>query len=162
MENQPSSLRVIARGSASKRSTRFATGAHSRNCVPSPVSLGPNCRAFMQHPQRQAPSVAAPWSRRLPRNRRLPGRLRWCSAAAASPCSRRQPQHAVGAVRAPAVEPALAADLAEPSAQLGQMADEAGEVFALLAKIFPADPAGLVVLAIGIVVAVLRIADLVA
>ena len=42
------------------------------------------------------------------------------------------------------------------------MADEIGEVVAWLAEIVPAHPAGLVVLAIGVVVAVLRIADLVA
>jgi len=76
--------------------------------------------------------------------------------------SRRQPQHAVGAVGAPSVEPALATDLAEAAAQLGHVADEIGEVVALLAEVFPADPAGFVVLAIGVVVTVLRIADLVA
>src|SRR6186997_2021008 len=42
------------------------------------------------------------------------------------------------------------------------MADEAGKVFAFLAEVFPTDPTGLVVLAIGIIVAVLRIADFVA
>src|SRR5204862_534976 len=42
------------------------------------------------------------------------------------------------------------------------VAVEIGEVVALLAEIVPIDPAGLVVLAIGVVVAVLRIADLVA
>ena len=42
------------------------------------------------------------------------------------------------------------------------MADEIGEVLAFLAEIFPADPADLVVLAIGVVVAVLRVADFVA
>src|SRR5258707_9462349 len=47
-------------------------------------------------------------------------------------------------------------------AQLGHVADEIGEVVAFAAKTLPADPAGLVVLAIGIVVAVLRVADFVA
>ena len=46
--------------------------------------------------------------------------------------------------------------------QLGQMGDEAGKILAVLAEIFPTDPAGLIVLAIGIVVAQLRVADLVA
>ena len=75
---------------------------------------------------------------------------------------RRQPQHAVGAVRAPPVEPALAADLREAPPQLGEVADEIGEVVASLPRLLPADPADLVVLAIGVVVAGLRVADLVA
>ena len=62
----------------------------------------------------------------------------------------------------PSVEPALAADLREFLAQCRHVADEIGEVVALAAEMFPADPADLVVLAIGVVVAVLRVADLVA
>ena len=42
------------------------------------------------------------------------------------------------------------------------MADEIGKVLAFLAEILPADPADLVVLAIGVVVADLRVADFVA
>src|SRR3954451_2546796 len=42
------------------------------------------------------------------------------------------------------------------------MADKTGEVVALAVQAFPGDPADLVVLAIGIVVAELRVADLVA
>src|ERR1700761_7106335 len=42
------------------------------------------------------------------------------------------------------------------------MADKFGEVVAFAAEIFPTDPADLAVLAISIVVAVLRVADLVA
>src|SRR5437764_9335094 len=42
------------------------------------------------------------------------------------------------------------------------MTDEIDEVFAFLAKVFPADPADLVILAIGVVVAVLRVANFVA
>src|SRR5262249_3568648 len=65
------------------------------------------------------------------------------------------------AVGASPVQPALAADLPEAPPELGQMANEIAEVVAL-AEVVPADPAGLVVLAIGIVVAGLRVADLVA
>ena len=75
---------------------------------------------------------------------------------------RRQPQHAVGAVGAAAVEPVLGAQLRKPPAQFGEPADEVDQIVARLAEAFPADPADLVVLAIGVVVAVLRIADLVA
>ena len=42
------------------------------------------------------------------------------------------------------------------------MADEIGEVLAFLAEVFPTNPADLVVLAIGVVVAALRIADFIA
>jgi hypothetical protein len=42
------------------------------------------------------------------------------------------------------------------------MGDKIDEVAAFVARAFPADPAGLVVLAIGVVIAVLGIADLVA
>src|SRR5262249_19433719 len=69
---------------------------------------------------------------------------------------------AVGAVGAAAVQPALRAKLGELAAQPGQMADEVGEILGLVAKTVPIDPADLIVLAVGIVVAVLRIADLVA
>src|SRR5581483_11705059 len=72
-----------------------------------------------------------------------------------------QPLHAVGAIHPPPVEPALAADLAETPPELGEMCDEVGEVV-ILAEILPADPADLIVLAIGIVVAGLRVGDLVA
>src|SRR6185437_782005 len=71
-------------------------------------------------------------------------------------------QHAVGAVRTSAVEPAARADLRETLAQRGHVADEIGEVVAFAAKTFPTDPADLVVLAIGVVVAALGVADLVA
>ena len=45
---------------------------------------------------------------------------------------------------------------------LGQLADELGHVVAGLAERRPVDPADLVVLAIGVVVAALAVADLVA
>jgi len=46
-----------------------------------------------------------------------------------------QPQHAVGAVRAPAVEPALAAKLTEVAPQRGQLGDEIRKILAGLAEI---------------------------
>src|SRR3982074_1510328 len=52
--------------------------------------------------------------------------------------------------------------LRKPSSQFGEMADEVDEVVAFAAEAFPVDPAGLVVLAIGIVVAVLTVAYLIA
>src|SRR5216684_3757268 len=53
-------------------------------------------------------------------------------------------------------------DLRKSPAQLGHVADEIDEVVAFAAETFPADPADFVVLAIGIVVAGLRVADFVA
>ena len=52
--------------------------------------------------------------------------------------------------------------LRKSSAQLGHVADEIGEIKVFAAETVPADPADFVVLAVGIVVAALRIADLVA
>src|SRR5262249_26458276 len=75
---------------------------------------------------------------------------------------RRQPQHPIGAVGAMAVEPVMAADLPKASAQRSHVADEIGEIVTIALQTFPADPAGLVVLAIGVVVAALRVADLIA
>src|SRR5689334_9137835 len=56
----------------------------------------------------------------------------------------------------------MAAELREAAADIGEMSDELDHVLAVLAEIVPADPADLVVLAIGVVVAGLRVADLVA
>ena len=56
----------------------------------------------------------------------------------------------------------MAADLSEPLAQGGHVTDKVDEIVAIAPEAFPADPAGLIVLAVGIVVAVLRVADLVA
>src|ERR1017187_3720793 len=53
-------------------------------------------------------------------------------------------------------------DLWEAFSQIGHVADKIGEVVAVAVEAFPADPADLVVLAVGIVVAVLAVADLVA
>src|SRR5262249_35146473 len=61
-----------------------------------------------------------------------------------------------------AIEPAPAADLAELPAQRGEQPNEIGEIVAGAAEALPVDPADLIVLAIGIVVAGLRIGDLVA
>src|ERR1700760_4922970 len=47
-------------------------------------------------------------------------------------------------------------------AQTRHMADEVGEVVSFAPQPLPIDPAGVVVLAIGIVIAILRIGDLVA
>ena len=56
----------------------------------------------------------------------------------------------------------MAAELREAAADVGKLGDEIDHVVAVLAEIVPADPADLVVLAIGVVVARLRISDLVA
>ena len=56
----------------------------------------------------------------------------------------------------------MGANLPKPPAQFGQVADKGDEVLALFAEILPADPADVVVLAIGVVVASLAVADLVA
>src|SRR5436190_58253 len=56
----------------------------------------------------------------------------------------------------------MALQLWKTAAQIGEMADEAGEVLGAVAQVAPVHPADLVVLAIGVVVAALRIADLVA
>ena len=61
--------------------------------------------------------------------------------------------HAVGSVGAPPVEPAMRADLRKAPSRFDEVTDEAGEIVALSAEAVPADPAGFVVLAIGIVVA---------
>src|SRR5262249_6532481 len=46
--------------------------------------------------------------------------------------------------------------------QRREMADEVGEILEVIAEMIPVHPAGLIVLAVGVVVAALRIADLVA
>ena len=56
----------------------------------------------------------------------------------------------------------MRADLRKALAQLGHVADEIGEVVAFAVEAFPADPADFVVLAIGVVVAVLGVADFIA
>src|ERR1700676_5598054 len=56
----------------------------------------------------------------------------------------------------------MRAGLRKSPAQLGHMADEIDLVVAFAIKAFPVDPAYFVVLTIGIVVAVLRVADFVA
>src|SRR5712671_763318 len=53
-------------------------------------------------------------------------------------------------------------DLRKSPAQLAHAADEIDEVVAFATETFPVDPADFVVLAIGIVVAGLRVADFVA
>src|SRR5580704_129600 len=77
-------------------------------------------------------------------------------------CRRRQPQHTIRAVGAPSVEPAAGADLRKAAAYFAHMSDKIDEVATFVARAFPANPAGLVILAIGVVIAVLGIADLVA
>ena len=146
----------------------------------------------MPRPQRQAPTAAAPWSRRptaksggalhglgrvqhlLPvlvfghlgqcesdlfgrgvqhdKDRRLPLFHRREHIGEESAFRKipvgflhflgrgRQPQHAIGAILAPPIEPALTAELGEAPAQGGHVADEIGEVVALLAEIVPARP----------------------
>src|SRR3954453_15108679 len=56
----------------------------------------------------------------------------------------------------------MAFQLRKTAAQIGEMADEIGKVFSRIAEMTPVHPADLIVLAIGVVVAALRIADLVA
>src|SRR5215470_12129869 len=56
----------------------------------------------------------------------------------------------------------MRADLRKAPAQIGHMRDEIGEIVALAAKPVPVHPADLIVLAIGIVIAGLGVADLVA
>src|SRR5260370_5308664 len=53
-------------------------------------------------------------------------------------------------------------ELRKAPAYLGHVTDEIGEVVAFAMKTFPADPARFVILAIGIVVTGLRVADLIA
>src|SRR5260370_42314804 len=53
-------------------------------------------------------------------------------------------------------------ELRKAPASLGHVTDEIGEVVAFAMKTFPADPARFVILAIGIVVTGLRVADLIA
>src|ERR1700676_3862899 len=56
----------------------------------------------------------------------------------------------------------MRADLRKSPAQFGHMADEIDQAVAFAIEAFPVAPADLVVLAIGIVVAVLRVADFIA
>src|SRR6185437_2506391 len=74
----------------------------------------------------------------------------------------RQPQHAIRSIRAPSVEPAVRTYLRKSPTQPGHVTDEIGETFAFAPESFPADPADFVVLAIGIVVAGLGVADFIA
>ena len=74
----------------------------------------------------------------------------------------REPEHAVGAVGAPPVEPAMAADLRKRRRSSVRRAMKSVRSSPSLAEICPVDPADLIVLAIGVVVADLRVADLVA
>ena len=74
---------------------------------------------------------------------------------------RRQPFHVVGAVRLLAVQPAARPQLGKVAAQPGEFANERGEIV-FAAGLRPVHPADLVILAIGVIVAVLAVADLVA
>ena len=68
----------------------------------------------------------------------------------------------VAAAIAMTASAAMAADLREFLTQGRHVTDEVGKILAFLSEVLPADPADFAVLAIGVVVAVLRIADLVA
>src|SRR6185312_10776744 len=74
---------------------------------------------------------------------------------------RRQPLHVVGAVLFFAFEPAVRLQLRKTPAYLGERPYQLREVV-IAARLAPVDPAGGIVLAIGIVVAVLAVIDLVA
>jgi len=74
---------------------------------------------------------------------------------------RRQPFHVVGTVSLLAVQPASRPELGKVAAQPGEFANEPGEIV-FAAGLRPVNPADLVILAIGVVVAVLAVADLVA
>src|SRR5581483_3573994 len=73
-----------------------------------------------------------------------------------------EPQYAIGTVGAPPVEPAVRANLRKAPAYRGHAADEIDEVVLLAADTAPIDPADLIVLAVGVVVAGLRVADFIA
>ncbi len=75
---------------------------------------------------------------------------------------RRQPQHAERAVGFLAADPVTLRQLRETLAQRGEPTDEVGHVVVRLAESGPVDPADLVILTVGVVVAGLAVADLVA
>src|SRR5438552_14227459 len=73
-----------------------------------------------------------------------------------------QPQHAEGAVGLLADEPMPRRDLREAFAERRQATDEFDQILAFDSEARPVGPTGLIVLAIGVVVTALAIADLVA
>src|SRR5215467_2858440 len=75
---------------------------------------------------------------------------------------RREKQNIVASVRAATIEPTVPLKLWKLLTQLREAANERGDVLALIAQPRPVDPADLVVLAIGVVVAGLAVAHLIA
>ena len=75
---------------------------------------------------------------------------------------RRQPQDAVGSIVAPSIEPATRTQLRKALSYFGHLAGEIDQVVAFAIEAFPVDPACFVILAIGVVVAGLRVGDFVA
>src|SRR5262249_44571467 len=75
---------------------------------------------------------------------------------------RREPENVKGAIGLAPGEPALRSQLCKLPAQRGELPNELGQVFAVATEARPFHPADLVVLAIGVVVAVLTVAYLIA
>src|SRR5262245_8572892 len=74
----------------------------------------------------------------------------------------RQPQHIERAIRPPTFDKAPPAQLGKGAPQARELRDELGHVLALAAEARPVDPADRIVLAVGVIVAILAVADLVA
>ena len=75
---------------------------------------------------------------------------------------RRHPQHPIAAIGLAAVDETARPQLSKPPPQRGQLADQLAHVLAVAAELRPVHPANRIVLAIGVVVAALAVADLVA
>ncbi len=73
----------------------------------------------------------------------------------------RQPQRAEGTVSAAPFDPAPCAQLGKPPAHLAELAHQGGHVLLIAAERGPIHPSDWIVLAIGVVVAALAIADFV-